>query len=361
MLAGLRGRSLLTTHDWSNAELDAVLAVAARFGQLDRAGASMSLLPDELAYAMFFDNSTRTKSAWAGAAARLGMQPVIVDGASTQVSHGETAAETGAMLGMNAHALGIRHDLILGEGNAFMRDVRHGIDDYLAATGDRRAVPVVNLQCDVDHPTQTLADLMWLREHFGGDLAGRRITVSWAYSPSYAKPLSVPQGLISLLPRFGAHVTLAHPTGYELLPEPLAWAAEGAAGSQGSFTVTDDMDAAFAGADAVYPKSWGPHDLMVERVAAAGDPAAMRDIERRALELNAAHRDWICDERRMALTADALYLHCLPADIGAEVAASVMDRFRIAVAEEANKKVYVIMALLAVAKVDRLADRLGAA
>jgi knotted carbamoyltransferase YgeW len=361
-LAALAGRSLLTTHDWSVAELDSLLAVAARLEALDRSRRATSLLPDELAYALFFDNSTRTKSAWAGAAARLGMVPVIVDGSSTQVAHGETAQETGAMLGMNAHALGIRHDLILGEGNSFMRDVLAGIDAYLAATADPRVVPVVNLQCDVDHPTQSLADLMWLREHFAGDVAGRNITVSWAYSPSYAKPLSVPQGVVSLLTRFGAHVTLAHPAGYDLLPEPLAWAADGASESGGSFRVTTDMDEAFAAADAVYPKSWGPLALMQERVAAnrEGDTAAMRDIERRALEQNAAHRDWICDERRMDLTASALYLHCLPADIGAEVRAGVMQRFAVAVARQANKKVYVIMALLAVAKVSDLADRLAA-
>ena len=359
----LHGRSLLTTHDWSVADLDALLAVASRLEALDRAGASTAFLPDELAYAMFFDNSTRTKSAWAGAAARLGMQPVIVDGSSTQVAHGETAEETGAMLGMNAHALGVRHDLILGEGNAFMRDVQRGIDTYLAATNDQRSVPVVNLQCDIDHPTQALADLMWMREHFGGSVAGRRITMSWAYSPSYAKPLSVPQGVVSLLTRFGAHVTLAHPPGYELLHEPLAWAAEGAAASGGSFRITHDMDDAFAGAQAVYPKSWGPQTEMRERVAAnrAGDTAAMREIEQRALARNAAHRSWICDERRMALTDDALYLHCLPADIGAEVTPAVMDRFRVAVGREANKKLYVIMALLATAKVRDLAAALDAA
>ena len=296
-LEAVFGRSLLTTHDWTTEELSALMAVAEQFERLDRAGVRVHLLADELAYAMFFDNSTRTKSAWAGAAARLGMHPVIVDGSSTQVAHGETAAETGAMLGMNAHALGVRHDLILGEGNAFMRDVLAGISGYLADSHDERVVPVVNLQCDIDHPTQALADLLWLREHFGGDVAGRRITMSWAYSPSYAKPLSVPQGVVSLLTRFGAHVTLAHPQGYELLPEPMAWAAEGAVASGGSFRVTHDMDDAFAGADAVYPKSWGPLVLMGERVAAnrAGDAVLLKDIEHRALQQNAQHRDWICD------------------------------------------------------------------
>jgi knotted carbamoyltransferase YgeW len=355
-LEALHGRSLLTTHDWSTDDLDTLLAVAARLEQLDRARAKIDVLRGELAYALFFDNSTRTKSAWAGAAARLGMQPVIVDGSSTQVSHGETAEETGAMLGMNVHALGVRHDLILGEGNTFMRDVQRGVDDYLAATGDTRVVPIVNLQCDIDHPTQSLADLLWLREHFGGSVSGRRITVSWAYSPSYAKPLSVPQGVVSLLTRFGAHVTLAHPPGYELLAGPLAWAADGALASGGSFQVTNDMDAAFAGAQAVYPKSWGPQALMLDRVAAnrEGDTDAMGDIEQQALAQNAQHRAWMCDERLMALTDDALYLHCLPADIGAEVSDGVMERFRVAVAREANKKVYVIMALLATAKVSDL-------
>jgi knotted carbamoyltransferase YgeW len=358
-LSALHGRSLLTTQEWPARDLDLLLALAARLEALDRSGKRTALLPDQLAYALFFDNSTRTKSAWAGAAARLGMQPVIVDGSSTQVAHGETAAETGAMLGMNAHALGIRHDLILGEGNRFMREVKRGIDEYLAATGDHRVVPIINLQCDVDHPTQTLADLLWLRERLG-DLAGRKIAVSWAYSPSYAKPLSVPQGLVTLLTRFGAHVALAQPEGYRLMEEPMAAAAANATASGGSLRVVASMDEAFAGAHAVYPKSWGPWDLMRERVEAnrLGDKARMADIEKRALERNARHRDWICDERRMGLTKDALYLHCLPADVGAEVSPGVMERFRVDVAREANKKVYVIMALLAAAKVEDLAARL---
>jgi knotted carbamoyltransferase YgeW len=357
----LLGRSLLTTQEWSTDDLASLRAVARSLADLDRRGIRTPLCPDELAWAVFFDQSTRTKSAWAGAAARLGMQPVIVDGSSTQVSHGETAVETGAMLGMNAHAMGIRHDLILGEGNTFIRDVKQGIDDYLDATDDTRSVPIVNLQCDVDHPTQTMADLLWLEDNFD-DLAGRKITVSWAYSPSYAKPLSVPQGLITLLTRVGADVTLAHPPGFQLTDATMA-AAAGNATSGGSFRVIDDMDEAFAGADIVYPKSWGAHDLMVERVAAnaAGDSDELRAIEQRALERNAEHTDWICDERRMATTADgdALYMHCLPADIGAEVSPAVMERHRVNVAREANWKMYVVMALLAGAKVPDLAGVLA--
>jgi knotted carbamoyltransferase YgeW len=361
-VAGLLGKSFLLTRDASDGELRAILDLARAFEALDRAGVATPLLREQLAYAVFFDNSTRTKSAWAGASARLGMQPVIVDGSSTQVEHGETAAETGAMLGMNSHAMGIRHDLILGEGNRFMREVKKGIDQYNAAIGFERAVPVVNLQCDIDHPTQALADLAWLQERFPGGLSGKKIAVSWAYSPSYAKPLSVPQGLIMLMTRMGADVTLAHPEGYRLMDECVDYGHAAAARAGGSLTLTHDMDAAFEGADVVYPKSWGPYDLMLERVDAnrRADKAELKSIEQRALARNADFTDWICDERRMALTNDALYMHCLPADIGAEVSPGVMERFRVEVAQEANKKVYVIMALLAGAKVPDLANRLRA-
>lgn len=362
-LDALYGRSMLLTQEWKAEELDAVCRLAETLQALDRAGRSPNLFPQQLFYALFFDNSTRTKSSWAGAATRLGGVPNIVDGSSTQVSHGETAVETGAMLGMNAHALGIRHDLILGEGNRFMRDAKKGIDDYLAATGDDRVVPVVNLQCDIDHPTQTLADLLWLRERFGGDLAGKTVTMSWAYSPSYAKPLSVAQGIITLFTRFGMNVRLAHPEGYRLMDESFTAAARNAAESGGSFTITHNMDEAFRGADIVYPKSWGPYDLMLERVEAnrGRDSEALRDIERRALEQNRAFTDWICDERRMALTRDALYMHCLPADIGAEVSAGVMEKFRVDLAREANKKVFAIAALLAAAKTKNLKAKLETA
>ncbi len=363
-LQGLFGRSMLLTRDWNDADLATLMAVIGRFAALDFNGRSTALFKDELGWALFFDQSTRTKSAWAGACSRLGLNPVIVDGGSTQVSHGETAVETGAMLGMNSHALGVRHDMIVGEGNAFMRDVKKGIDDYLAATQDPRRVPVVNLQCDIDHPTQTLADLMWMMECNPGGLKGRKIALSWAYSPSYAKPLSVAQGCSMLFTRFGAEVVLAHPEGYHLMPDTMEFAHASAKASGGSFKVVHSMDEAFQGADIVYPKSWGPYDLMLARVAAnkAKDKAKLGEIEKEALARNAQHKDWICDERRMGLTknGEALYMHPLPADIGDEVSHGVMRKYAVHVARQAQYKMYAIMALLAVAKEKDLAPRLEA-
>jgi knotted carbamoyltransferase YgeW len=362
ILGQLEGRSLFLTRDWSTPELLTLLDVADCFQRLDLGRIPTPLFDDELFLSLFFDASTRTRSAWAGAAARLGARPLVLDGSSTQVSHGETAEETGAMLGMNAHALGVRHDLILGAGNSFMRDAHRGIQEYLEAIGDERSVPLVNLQCDIDHPTQTLADLAWLRERFPEGLEGKTIAMSWAYSPSYAKPLSVAQGIVTLMTRMGMHVRLAHPEGYELMPECMSAAEEFASESGGSFESTHDMDAAFDGADIVYPKSWGPYDLMLERVEAnqRGDAAELAAIEKRALERNRAATDWICDEKRMARTASGagLYMHCLPADIGDEVSPGVMRGARLDVAREANKKMYVIMSMLAVAKQPSLRDHL---
>jgi len=359
---GLYGRSLLLTRDWTLPELETLATLAELFETLDREGFSPALFPNELHLALFFDSSTRTRSSWAGAAARLGARPVVVDGSATQVGHGETAEETGTMLGMNAHALGIRHDLVPGEGNRFMREAKEGIERYLESLGSRRVVPLVNLQCDIDHPTQTLADWLWLRQRFPEGLAGKTIAVTWAYSPSYAKPLSVPQGLITLLTRFGMNIRLAHPEGYQLTPESVELAAGLAAESGGSFDLTRSMDEAFAGADIVYPKSWGPYELLLERVEAnrAGDGARFEGIESRALAQNQLHRDWICNEERMAATraGDALYMHCLPADIGDEVSPGVLERARLDLARQANKKLYVIMAALAAAKERDLGDRL---
>ena len=361
-LSALGGKSMLLTSDHTETDLETLCLLAEALEAMDRAKVKCPLFESELNYAIFFDNSTRTKSAWSGAAARFSAHPVIVDGGSTQIAHGETAEETGAMLGMNAHALGVRHDKILGEGNSFMIDLKRGLDDYLAATNDDRVVPIVNLQCDIDHPTQSIADLLWLRERFTDGLKGRTIAVSWAYSPSYAKPLSVPQGLITLLTRFGSHVRLAHPPGYRLLDQCVAQAKGYAKAAGGSFSLHEDMDEAFEGADVVYPKSWGPHDLMFERVAAnrASDSAEMERIEKQCLAMNAAYRSWICDERRMSLTAGgkALYMHCLPADIGDEVTPGVMDAARVDLAREANKKVYGIMAMLAGSKLQNLKARL---
>jgi N-acetylornithine carbamoyltransferase len=229
----------------------------------------------------------------------------------------------GVILSRYGHGLAIRHDLAPYEGNAWMREIARWAD-----------IPLINLQCDVDHPTQTLADLMTLHEKRGESLRGMRVAVSWAYAPSYAKPLSVPQGLATLLPRFGVDVVVAHPPGFELMPEVLRRAEAAAAEAGASITYVDDMDEAFRDADVVYPKSWGRID-------------AFRD-EKAALAESKAHKDWICDARRMGLAApDALYMHCLPADRGNEVTDEVIDGPQSIVYDQAENRLHTGKALMA--------------
>ena len=222
---------------------------------------------------------------------------------------------------------------------------------------------LVNLQCDVDHPTQCMADMLHIIHYFGGveNLKGKKVAMTWAYSPSYGKPLSVPQGVIGLFTRFGMDVTLAHPEGYEVMPEVEEIAKKNAAATGGSFKKCNDMKEAFKDADIVYPKSWAPFKAMEERTKLyqAGDKDGIDELEKKLLAQNAEHKDWACTEEMMKLTKDgkALYLHCLPADITGlscpegEVDNSVFDRYIVPLYKQASYKPYVIAAMIFMAQV----------
>ncbi len=332
----LKGRDYIETQDFTAEEIDHLLDVALDLKASFHRGEHRPLLPSQTVFLLFFDKSTRTRNAFEAGATQLGAHAHFLDSSATQISHGETARDTGIILGQMGHAIAIRHDLIPEVGNAYMREV--------AANAP---VPVINMQCDVDHPTQTLADLMTIREHFGGDVRGRKIAVTWAYAPSYAKPLSVPQGLITLMTRMGMHVTLAHPPGYELMERPMTHARSNAAEAGVSFEVADSMADAFADADIVYPKSWGAYDLMVQK-RDAKTQAEVDEIERACLEMNRGHRDWICDETLMRRAkADAIYMHCLPADRGSEVTDAVIDGPQSVVFQEAENRLHTAKAIMA--------------
>jgi ornithine carbamoyltransferase len=319
----LAGRDYIETLDWSVEEIEEALAASAELKDRFRGGQPHRLLPDKTLFMLFLDKSTRTRNAFEAGMTQLGGHAHYLDAEKTQVAHGESPKDMGVILSRYGHGIAIRHDLIPFEGNAYMRDVAEHAD-----------VPVINLQCDVDHPSQTLADLMTLREKRGADLRGMKVAVSWAFAPSYAKPLSVPQGLCALLPRFGIDVVLAHPPGWDLMPELMKRAEAVATEGGGSISVVNDMDEAFRDADTVYPKSWGRLDLFTDESA--------------ALAASQSYRNWICDARRMALAKpDALYMHCLPADRGHEVTDEVIDGPQSVVYDEAENRLHTGKALMA--------------
>jgi len=354
----LEGRDYLLTWEWSEREVRALILTARVLEELYLAGLSCRVFESGLAVSNFRDKSTRTRFSFASAADLLGLMPADLDEGKTQISHGETVRETANMISFLTEAIGIRDDLFIHEGHRYMQEVAEALDDGFKRGVLPQRPTVVNLQCDQDHPTQSMADLMHVAGLYGGldKLRGKRVAMTWAYSPAYGKPLSVPQGIITLFTRFGMDVTLAHPRGYDLLPETLEIARRHAAASGGSFTHCHDMDAAFKDADIVYPKSWASFQIMEKRVELlrAKNTAGLDALEKDCLRENATHQDWECDERRMGLTRGgaAHYMHCLPAEISGlnfpqgEVAGSVFDRYRIETYQEAGHKPYVIAAAI---------------
>jgi knotted carbamoyltransferase YgeW len=363
-------KDFLLTWEHPEAEIRAILALAAAFKGLHQQGHSFKSFDTGLAISIFRDNSTRTRFSFASAANALGLGLSDLDEQKSQVAHGETVRETANMISFLTEVIGIRDDMFLGEGHTYMKEVGDALTDGAAHGVLHRRPSIINLQCDIDHPTQSLADLAWLKEHFGSveALKGKKIAMTWAYSPSYGKPLSVPQGIIGLLTRFGMDVRLAHPKGYDLIPEVVELAGKQAAQSGGKFKVTNSMDEAFSGADIVYPKSWAPFHVMERRteLLKLSDQAGLKVLEQECLANNANHSDWECTRAKMDLTAGgkALYMHCLPADITdvscpkGEVSAEVFEQYRIATYHEASYKPFVISALMFLTRMQDPAARL---
>jgi knotted carbamoyltransferase YgeW len=362
----------LLTWEKSDQEVMATFLVADILRGMRQRNISTKMFDSGLGISLFRDQSTRTRFSYASACNQLGLTMQDLDEGKSQVAHGETVRETANMVSFMADVIGIRDDMYIGKGNAYMREVAEAVQQgYLEGVLEQRPT-LVNLQCDIDHPTQSMADMLHLINHFGGveNLKGKKLAMTWAYSPSYGKPLSVPQGIIGLMTRFGMDVSLAHPEGYEVMPEVEAVAAKNAAASGGSFSKSNSMEEAFDGAHIVYPKSWAPFSAMEKRtdLYGAGDQEGIDALEKELLKQNAEHKNWECTESLMSTTheGEALYMHCLPADITGvscaegEVAASVFDRYRKPMYMEASYKPYIIAAMMMLAKAKCPADKLSA-
>ena len=357
--AGLYGKDFLLTWEKSDNELHAVLKIAEILKEMHSRNMNAAMFRTGLAVSNFRDNSTRTRFSFASACNLLGLAVQDLDEGKSQIAHGETVRETANMISFLTEVVGIRDDMFIGKGHTYMKEVAEALDDgYKQGVLNQRPA-VVNLQCDLDHPTQSMSDLLFLKNYFGDfdKLKGKKIAMTWAYSPSYGKPLSVPQGVICLMTRFGMNVELAHPEGYDLLPDTIKVAEKNANKSGGSFKVSNSMESAFKDADIVYPKSWAPFKVMERRtqLLEKGDQTGLKDIEKQCLENNAKFKSWECDEKKMKLTknGEAVYLHCLPADItdvsckAGEVSAKVFEKARIGTYKEAGYKPFVIAAMIA--------------
>ncbi len=321
MHTDLKGRDLITTQDWTVEELEALFALAAELKAAKREGRSTPLLAAKTLYMIFFDASTRTRNSFETGMTQLGGHAIYLSPDRMQISHGENARDTANVLSRYGEGIAIRH-CAYGEGNAYLTDVARNA-----------SVPVLNMQCDVYHPCQILADYLTIRERFGST-KGLKLGVAWTSAPNYVRPLSVPQSLILLMPRMGIDVTLAYPPEFKLMPQIEAQARANAEAAGSTFTISHDFHDAFRDADAVVPKSWGP--LVTTRDTREG------------LALIERYPEWRCDARHMALGKDHLiYMHPLPADRGREVANDVIDGPQSVVYDEAENRLHVQKALMA--------------
>ncbi len=316
-----RGRDLITTQEWTKKGIDTILELAKDLKRQRQQGLPHASLRDKVMSMLFFFTSTRTRNSFEAGLAQLGGHAQFIDSTTTQISHGDTAREIGEILGRYNDAIAIRH-CDWGVGNEYIREV---------AASSR--APVFNMQCDIYHPFQILADLLTICE-LKGDPRGLTINVSYAYASSYQKPISVPQSLILLMTRYGMNVRLTHPPKFKLRPEIVEQAQENARRSQGSLEILEDFDEGFRDADVVYPKSWGC-------LLTTSDSQESASIAR-------GYTDWIADERRMSLAKDdAIYMHCLPADRDIEVATDVLEGPRSVVYQQAGNRLHVQKAVMA--------------
>jgi ornithine carbamoyltransferase len=321
----LHGRDLIGDLDFTKEEVETVLDVAFDLKRKRALNEPHAYLRDKVLAMLFFFSSTRTRGSFEAGMAQLGGHAAFIDSDTTQISHGDTAKEIGDIFGRYFDGIAIRQcDWQFG--NAYINEV-----------AKYSRVPVLNMQCDIYHPFQCLADLMTIIEKKGRDLRRKKIVVSWAYAASYLKPISVPQSLILQMPRFGMDVVLAHPPEFKLMPDIVAQAQEQARNFGTGFDVISDpngMEAAFKDGDIIYAKSWGP-------LLTTSDKAEGKKIQD-------TYKHWITDERKIALAKpDAIYMHPLPADRNIEVTDGVMDGPHSVVYDEAENRLHAQKAVMA--------------
>jgi ornithine carbamoyltransferase len=249
-----------------------------------------------------------------------------------QLSHGDSAKDTAMVLSRMGHGIACRN-CFYGIGSKYLREM-----------AQFSSIPILSLQDDLYHPMQVIADLMTIQEYFGKDTGGLKVTISWAYATSHAKPLSVPLSQLLMFPRFGMDVTVAAPKEFSLSPDLVESAQKNALENGGQLKFTDDMDAAFEGAQIVIPKNWGGFGNYTFDEYNQNEEACRHEMKTNLEK----YKNWICDERRMKLAApEVKYMHALPADRGNEVTDTVIDGPASIIYDEAENRLHTAKAVMA--------------
>lgn len=317
MYRTLKGKHFIALRDWTKDEINMILDTAKDLKRRHYMDMPTPILQYKTLALMFFEESTRTRNSMEMGIAQLGGHANFLDTSTMQINHGESAKDTGIILSSFGHGIACRN-CFWQRGNAYIQE--------LAKHSSR---PVMNLQCDLYHPMQGVADLMTIQEKYT-HTEGLKVSIIWAYAKSHKKPISVPLEQALLFPRYGMQVTLAHPPGFELPDWVIEEAKANALKNGGSFRVIDDMDAAFKGADIVIPKNWGSW-------SGKNPDVNIEDF-----------KDWKCTQERMAMASENVhYMHALPADRGNEVEDSVIDGPHSIVYQEAENRLHTAKAVMA--------------
>jgi len=317
MYGKLKGKHFITLRDWTNFEIDMLLETSSELKRKHYMDIPTPILPYKTIALMFFEESTRTRNSMEMGMAQLGGHANFLDTSTMQISHGEVAKDTAVILSSYGHGIACRN-CFWEIGNKYLNE--------MAKYSSR---PIMNLQCDLFHPMQGLADLLTIKE-LCHETKSLKVSIIWAYATSHKKPISVPLTQALLFPRYGMDVTLAYPEGFELPDWVIEEAKENALKYGGSFKVIHDIDAAFIDADIVIPKNWGSWSGKNPHV----------DIN--------DFKNWKCTEERMKLAKSTVkYMHALPADRGNEVEDSVIDGPQSVVYQEAENRLHTAKAVMA--------------
>lgn len=320
MQTQFHNKHFITLQEWTKEEIDTLLDVSFELKRHFAMGVPTPYLSYKTIFLMFFEQSTRTRNSMEAGIAQLGGHANYLDTSTMQIAHGESAKDTAIILSRFGHGIACRN-CFWGIGNKYLREMAQWA-----------TVPVMNLQCDLYHPMQVLADLMTIKEKVK-DTQRLKVSIIWAYATTHKKPISVPLSQILLFPRYGMDVTLAYPEGYDLPDWAIKQAEENAKANGGSLKITHNQEEAYEGAHVVIPKNWG--DWVTNP-----DPAVINP----RLEAN---KHWKCTEKMMSLAdPDVMYMHALPADRKNEVEDSVIDGPHSIVYDEAENRIHTAKAVM---------------
>lgn len=344
---GFKGRDFLKETDFTPQEIKTMLKVAETLKEQTAMGIYHDdLLRAKTLFMLFYNQSLRTRNSFEAGMTQLGGHAHFLDPSKIytpalegkEVAYStERVSDVARVLDRMGQAIAIR---CYGDPVEWEYGGAHALLKEFARWAD---FPILNMEDDIYHPFQGLADMLTVKENFG-DFKGVNFTMSWAYSPSVHKPRAVPQSAILYATMMGMNVTLTHPEGMELDPNIIQQCEQYVGNEGGSFRITNDFKEGFENADVVYPKAWCPTVFF--------KPPVGEDSEEKAQALVDQHKDWKTTSEMMDLAAqNAIYMHCLPADRGYEVNNDVIDKtkgpgWRSVVFDEAENRLHAQKAVM---------------